>query len=275
MSVTINGVVATEMNGSPVERLEAGKFSATMRFKCAWTDRDALINGLVLSPGFVYPHSTRNAYCYAATAKQGMPGLKLNEVDLGGGDLYAAYEWAEVLAEFRTADFITPQPVSPNNIMMTETEEPSVHAISLDYRKYQWVAGASGVKLLAGEAPFKQVFGSEYVMVHHDILNSAIGVTYNVHTAVDAFRGKVNDPAESANILEDRNFAVETLLCKPFLRTTQGLTTTFTYRFAYNPEGWNVFWRGDTQAWESMYLLGTSTRVLNFPTVDMGALFDA
>jgi len=276
MSVTINGVVATELDGSPIEKLEAGKFSATMKFKCDWADRHDLMNGLVYSPGFSYPHSLRGAYCSGASCKKLKPNLKMDEVDISGNG-YASYEFAEVTAEFRTPDYITPEPTGPNNIMMTENEEPAVHAVSLDYRKYQWVAGTGPTvkPLLSGEAPFKQVFGSEYVITHHDIPNSDIGVGYTVHSAVESFFGKVNNAPENARTLVARTFAAETLLCKPTLRNTQGAYTSFTYRFAYNPEGWNKFWRGDTQAWESMYLLGTSTEVKNFPLVDMSTLFDA
>lgn len=275
MALVIGGIDCTELTGSPVETLEAGKFSATMRIKCPWSDRETVMNGLISTPGFVYPHQTRSAYCFSASAKQGKPGLKIDEITLAENVDVAEYEWAEIAARFGTPDFVTPEPLGPASIMMTETEEPSVIAISLDSSKYQWVAGGSGVKLKPGEAPFKQVFMSEYVITHHDIANSAIGTTYTVHTAVEAMVGKVNAQVELARSLIAKSFAVQTLLTKPVLRQTQGTTSTFTYRFGYNDEGWNKFWRGDTQAWESMFLLGTSTEVLNFPTVDMGALFDA
>ena len=115
----------------------------------------------------------------------------------------------------------------------------------------------------------------QYVVTHHDIPNSDIGSAYTIHTAVNAMRGKVNDAEETARVLKGRTFEEESILCKPVLRNTQGTTTSFVYRFGYNQEGWNKFWRGDTQAWESMYLKGTSTEVKNFPTVDMSALFEA
>jgi len=269
---TIDSKVVEELDGSPSESLEFGVFSARMLVKCLWSERLAIADFL-LTNGLAYPHASGRGAAVQNVAISKFKAVETKAAAAGPDDDWCSYDHALLTISYRTPTIDVPEVVG--GILTSENIEPTVEALTLDYQKYQWDADPNGTELLPGEAPFRQMFGAEYVMVHHDILNDTIGVPdtgYNVHTAVGALVGKVNDATMTPSKIQGKSFGIATVLCKPYLAATKLTTTTFTYRFSIREEGWNKHWRADNSQFEEFYLAGSATPHKNFPEADFGTI---
>jgi hypothetical protein len=87
----------------------------------------------------------------------------------------------------------------------------------------------------------------------------------------------VNSLAYASSIL-GLTFAAETLMFQPggTSRTFTNLGAsgwTATAKFCFNPNGWNKYWRAETQSFEYAYIAGSTTRYIQHALVDYSGLF--
>lgn len=148
--------------------------------------------------------------------------------------------------------------------IVSEEIEPIAEFIRLDPRRFRW---SSGAPLTEGEAP-----GYLY-----QTMNLIFKYT-NQLTVPPAFLTGIGHVHNAAWVSPTTGltYASETLLfCPaPISNTyTTGGSTGFNYtiKFAYRPNGWNKYWRPQTQAWENIYL-DNGTLYNSYPPADLSSL---
>ena len=171
------------------------------------------------------------------------PFTKVNNVEASQN---ASYEDALVVTEY-IWDRKTPQ--SNGADLFSETLEPTAEFLTLDYTQFRW---QNGDPLTEGEAPGMLQRGLDYVLTHHNL--------QAIPSAALSLIGAVNDAPVTSYTL-GLCFAAGTLLFNPPCcqrRVAVGpnptLTWTVTYRLTYKPQGWNYFWRTETQQFEQICL---------------------
>lgn len=261
-------VAVEELDGSPIESLEDGLFTAKMILLCDWEDRFDLINNLTKLGGFPYPHDdTWGATCRSATVEK-----YKSEKTTANLEEWAAYEKAKCTAHFSSPTWDQPLFVG-GTIETTEEILPAVEGVQLDHRFFQWTA-TPGTPLKAGEAPIKPLYFAEYQKTHHNIYTSSIGTSYTTLAEALALVDSVNDASVNAKVLPGLTFAAGTLLMKPPVIRRKGYWTDIIYRMGWNKMGWNKFWNGATQEWQSIYIRDAdpAEQYFNFPEEDWSSL---
>lgn len=148
--------------------------------------------------------------------------------------------------------------------IVSEEIEPVAEFIRLDPRRFRWTSGAP---LTEGEAPgyLYQTMNLIFKYVNQPAIPPAfLSGIGKVHNAVWL------SPTTGLS------YAAETLMfCPaPISNTyTTGGSSGFNYtiKFAYRPNGWNKYWRPQTQAWESIYL-DDGTLYKSYPPADLSSL---
>lgn len=148
--------------------------------------------------------------------------------------------------------------------VISESLEPTVEFLRLDYRNFRW-EGAGGRPLKEDEAPGKVYKSLNLVRTHH-------AVEPPLPISLLDLIGYVND-VEYFSALLGLTFPAETLLFQPPIpsRTVTSLGSrafNLQMRFAYKPNGWNVFWRAESGIWERMYYKDNLTSYYNYPLGD-------
>lgn len=126
--------------------------------------------------------------------------------------------------------------------LIRETLEPSVEFITQDYREFRWTGGDP---IPPDAAPGKQLKYCRYIRTEMYLSS--------LHDDHFDLMGSVNDAAVTSTRL-GYTFPIETLLYEPprleiVTDTTGAERFTLVKSFAYNPNGWNKFWRQSTQTW--------------------------
>lgn len=149
----------------------------------------------------------------------------------------------------------------PDKTLVSESIEPTAEFVRLDYRHFRW---SSGAPLTEGEAP--GVLRRELKLVRQ---------YYNqmfVPNAVVLIPGSVN-AAPYTSALLGLTFPAQTLLFAPEPVSRTVLTSgtagfNYTLSFMYKPNGWNKYWRPQTQSWESI-TLPDGTAYNSYPPEDL------
>ena len=217
----------TEMAGSPQEAVTLDSFRATVRLRCAWTNRIALANEAALFhryPRMLY------ARCKSITVAP-MPENGPNGVDSIG----LTYESAIVQLEYV---FDKDTPDESGSDLFSESIDPTAENLTLDPANFWWKSGGEALK--DNEAPARLLKGLDYVLTLYN--------RPSIPTAAFALVGFVNDAPFATRTL-GKVWLLGTLLFNPpncqrkvTMGPTPSLTWTTTYRFAYKPDGWNKFW---------------------------------
>ena len=247
---TYSSVACAEVPGTAQEvgDIQQGK-SASVRLMCDWADRAALISDLLDTPR-PWPKAT-GLVPYAVRASASWIGVE-------------AYTTSgqECTPEFAYVD------VSYNTTIIdvaSETIEPNMEAIPLDYRYFNW--GSPTQKLVEGEAP-------PFIFRSLNLTRTRYRLSVISNDVIDLV-GHVNNASYVSPLL-GLTFPAETLLYMPgsVNRSLSNFTTsgfTVTERFSYKPQGWNKYWRASTQSWETIYLAGAGGAYTAYPPADFAA----
>lgn len=150
--------------------------------------------------------------------------------------------------------------------LIAESLEPTIEFITEDYRKFRWKTDDKA--LVEGEAPGRQ-------RIRMDLVRTLYNVPGPLPAILLTGMGGINNALYYSSLLE-LAFAQGTLLYHPPALdrtiTTQGSKGyTIPLRFTYEPNGWNKYWRAETQTWDEIVTLDGSDYV-SYPEVDFSAI---
>lgn len=158
---------------------------------------------------------------------------------------------------------------SKNQDIITESLEPSNEFVQLDYRMFRWNSGF-GDHLSEEEAPGRLV----------RIVNIVRTEMYisGLNPLITSLMGSVNDAPVTSSLLFGLSFAKETLLLAPptVNRKISGFGVQQydqVLKWAYNPVGWNTYYRAKTGNYEKIYIRGSSDPYNSYPIMSHSALF--
>lgn len=227
-----------------------GGMQASVVLECSAANKDALVDDLLSNqrewPGLLGWAVRPRAYAATAT-----PFSTNSPV------VDQTYNWDT----YRVAVKYT---TDPTRTLFSETIEPMVEFVRLDHRFFRW---ASGVPLTEGEAP--GIIRREFKLVRKNF-NKLF-----VPTGIITLPGSVNRDPYTSSLL-GVTFNPETLLFgpDPVDRTvTSAGTAGFNYSlsFHFKPNGWNKYWRPQSQAWESIYL-ASGVEYKSYPPEDLSSV---
>ncbi len=238
------------------EEFSADGFVGTATYRTAWANRYTYAASLIYE---LWPRAPwTQARCRSISIRgQGDP----QAVTFGAGRSYYNYAHAVLTCRYdnqvQTEDLIS------------ECLEPTTEFKTLDYEDFRWGA-ADGTALKLGEEPGKLVRSFDYVLTRYEVLQ--------IHSAYFELIGHVNN-APVAFKLIPFTAPAETLQYNP-PTLTRKITTgqveawQLVTRFAYQPNGWNKYWRQETEQYERMYHKSKADEpYYNYPLGDFGPLF--
>jgi hypothetical protein len=253
-----------EMAGSPAESIGANGFEATRILRCAWADRITLarelggeFDGTIDLPQ-VYPHD-------AGARVVEIPSIAGHDDDAPtaylGNTRIAAYQYALLTVKYgRGVPASGGGGGSPE--LTDETVEPLTEFVTLSPKGMTW-GSLGGTPLENDEAPGMLLKSFNWVFTRMNVSD--------IPAAVDTLIGNVNNSTIESRSL-GFTFSPETLLyTPPFLSrkvNADGVTSRWTiqFRFSRRPQGWNKFFRPETNAWDSIYK--GATQVKPYPLGD-------
>lgn len=222
-----------------------GGFQASVTLKVSAANKDALIDDL-LGNQREWPRSTFPTKPRAFSAS--VSGFYSESPVIG-----QTYVYDEYLA---TIQYST----DPNKTIVSETIEPDAEFIRLDHRNFRW--SSDGAPLTEGEAPgFLQTSMKLIRKYFNQIEVPTLLLT----------PGVVHNAAYVSSL--GLTFPAETLLLtpQPISRTVTTAGSegfNFSVGFSYKPNGWNKYWRPDTQTWDRI-ILANGTAYNSYPLVDL------
>lgn len=228
-----------EMNGSPVEEATDTSFTATVKLRCPWSDRNSLsaeLSNYTAYQSGVVQARARSIGIVPFTAVQG-----------AGPSLQADYEDAIVTIQYV---FDKDTPSESDGVLFSESLEPTAQNLTMQWESFIWKT--SQIPILQGEQPGKILRGMDYVLTKYNLAA--------IPSAALTLVGCCNLAAMTASTL-GLTFAAQTLLFNPpslqrkvSLGPSPENKWTATYRLTYKPEGWNKFWnsRVNPPAWDMM-----------------------
>ena len=258
-------VAYEEMDGSPVERWDANQangsgITAERRLKCAWGDRYTLLREFLTPPGATYIHHGTNSVIRAVRgAVEPFPRAKVV-----GTATQASYSDALISLYYGTGNY------SSTGELFSESIEPISEMLRLDHNKFRWKTGGEAqTRLLPDEAPSTPRRYINYVVTRYHLAAVPVEAlalldTVNATSIQSPEWGFTFDPGTLLFGTPDINRRVRTDL------TTMGYDVS--YRWAYNPGGWNKFYRPDIQAYDSLVLRSTGDVFKPFPEAYFGGL---
>lgn len=240
------------------------KRSVTLR--CAWADRDALVND-ILGNLRLFPGTSGSGAPVALRASV-VPAPDSATTEPGGQVL--AYQDALVTIQYDRLN-ITGRELGEDTILVSESLEPSIQYSKLDHKMFRW-GGVREFPLRENEAPGRPLYSMSLTRTHYK-------VPAPLPTELLTCIGQCNSSSYYSALL-GLTFPEETLLFQP-----AGLTRNVTsegveafnvkMRFMFKPEGWNRFWCALTNQYEQIFyvnpLLGTDP-VKQFPPGDFSNL---
>ncbi len=168
-----------------------------------------------------------------------------------------SYEYAEVELTYGF-DSGNPFEVAPGALIVSESFEPSIEWTTLPYENFAWVS--DGAALKPAEAPGRQELGIDYVITKFQ--------RPSIPPEAFIFVGKVNDGTIFPVSMPSLQFGPEELLMKPpqirrvhYAIGSEGFDIT--YRFSWRQNGWNQYFRTDTQLYDRLLKRATGQPYLN------------
>lgn len=251
-----SAVTCYEEHGSATESYDDSGMKASVKLRCAWSNRHLLAADLLFN-GRVWPNSSYTIWPRARTVAIAPEG----PVSVSGQSM--VYEWAIL-----TVNYTTEQDEGPSATdLVSESLEPTVKFAKLDHRNFRW-GGPAGNPLLEGEAPGKLVKGMNLVRNIYRVPGPLPADLINLV-------GSVNDADYTSAIL-GLTFPQDTLLYNPpQMRRTISTAGTegwnLTLKFTYQENGWNKYFRSATNVYEQIYPYGDSNPFENYPQDDFSA----
>jgi hypothetical protein len=242
---TYSTIDCSEEFGSVRESFGRGDMpSASVSLRCAWEDRIALAMDLV-DNARLWPHTSIDLTPYAMKAS--IVGEKTRFTTVGQ---LCIPTQALLAVEY---GFLDPNNDSSVEDSVTETLEPTIEFLQLDYKKFRWapVDGGPSFALLENEAPGIQLRMVNIVRTYNKISS--------IPAAVWSAIGGVNNATYFSAQL-GQSFPAETLLYQPptatrTFRSDGSSSWNLTLKFTYKPQGWNNFWNARTQEWARIVTL--------------------
>jgi hypothetical protein len=273
MPLAYSTVGCTELFGSRNESYSIPTVGqSTVTLQCAWNDAISLVGDILDNRRSDPLHA--GMFANAATIKAAP-----TEYSQDGQVLIPA--WANVQVTYGTLTLEERESVNagedPNAEVISETIEPTIEFMTLNYKNFQWTdtfGPVPAVDLLKpDEAPGRLMPGAKIARSWKRV--------QSLPTGICNLMGKVNqDPYTS--LLLGLTFAAETLLYMPPVLTrtitrTEILAWNVNMSFGYKPQTWNKFWRETTQAYSSIYIKegatsGPLAEYKNYPTADLSTL---
>jgi hypothetical protein len=262
-----------ELEGFPTEDFSGNRFTAQRRLLCYWADRYLLRYLLVAWPGAQYPYISD--FPVRCTGVGIEPFAAMKTVAGMAADM-ASYEYAILNVRYESPQYGDAQPY-PSALNMakhldpskaiSESFEPSLEALRLDYSLFKWGDGAA---LKPDEAPVRSVYRMAYSLTRHN-QTSIPGESLS-------YVGKINDDTVTPILLPGLSFAAHTLMYIPpsiDVATDESGTGLIdvTHRFAFKEEGWRKFWRGDTKQYEEIKVKSSGANYDQPEAVDFGVFF--
>lgn len=247
-----------ENTGSPTEYFRRDSMTAKQEFIVDWDDRVAFAIELLQNGGQAYRHHGNGFVRAVGVGTRPHPGA----ISADGTTQYGRYEKALLSVEYSTPTGGGKEPESDQTgrELYTERIEPSVEFLTLPTMKsdasgmistplWTW---QNGDAVTVEQAPGILIKSIAYIRTVHNV--SHLSQEY-----LDA-NGKIN-----ANKIKARSLGIsfpkETLLFSidgtERTVTTQGVGSwAFSFRFTYRPDGWNKFYRWDTNTWQQLKFNG-------------------
>jgi hypothetical protein len=242
----------TELAGSPTENGSREEFSATMKLKCAWEDRDAVMAyfGNVLYP-VVYPHRPA-----MRAIVQSIGCAPFGEKVMGEGGL-ATYESAEITVNFSNK--------VDSETMCVESIEPAAEFMGLDPSLFAWTDGTA---VTVDEAPG--------ILIQSLVYELEFPQATMIPAGYIAAVSHVNAAAFSTLTL-GLTFAAQTLLytprrCTRTIRTDEMEAWNLGMSFAYKPSGWNKWFRPSSGTYEGFKFRSGGAPYTIYETYDFNTL---
>ncbi len=228
-----------------------GSPEASVDLRCLWGVRHALMTDL-LANARVWPHGsyTRPPVAFSCAIKPFNTTTSSTGQSINYDDAIIS-----VVYNHQSKDLVS------------ESLEPTADFITLDHRFFRWNA-ANGSPLKQNESPGKLRRGLNLARTLYNVPQPLTG---QLLTAV----GGVNQ-AQYVSTLLGLTFPIGTLLFTPpnlqITVDTQGTDGyTVAMKFMYRPEGWNKYWRAESQSYQEIFIVGGSA-YKSYPLVDMSDL---
>lgn len=265
-----------EVQGSPVESREGFRLRATRTFVVPWDDRYTYRGQLLSLPGAIYPYNSElfEARCRSVSVT---PFGAYTRMEPSG---MLSYPNATIVAEYSTAVAGSPEsdPDDPNSII-SETFEPTMEFLTLDYNGFFWDPFGSQLPLQADEAPGILVQGAKYTVTRHNLAF--------IRPEILSWAGSCNSLPMSMLLLGSPpiTFAAEQVIyMTPSINIERAPDGTRRYSatlpFAWkNIPSWNRFFHAANYdsadpdaAWSSIYKAGGGDAVKPYPPRDLTQL---
>ncbi len=158
----------------------------------------------------------------------------------------------------------------PGYDLVVESFTTNTESLRLHHETFRW-GSSQGTELSPGEAPARQL--RRITLVREYIGWQAIP------TSILTSIGKVNNAPYTSNLL-GLTFGVGTLLfgepsARRTIRTNGNAGWNVTLSFQFISEGWNNFWRFESESYETLYYLQFTgnKEYKNYPEADFSELF--
>ena len=250
MGVWSDGIACYEEAGSRKESWKNTSMTGSVVLDCAWADRYALMADIMGTPR-AWPG------CAAAIATQFDidPDGTLQIGTTDGSDMI--YEGAVCSITYSTDE---------SQDLWDESIEPNVEFITLDHKRFTWT-NAKGPQLQENEAPGRQQFSTALVRTLKKV-EPPLPAGLLTHV------GKTNSAAYTSSLL-GLTFGRGTLLFMPSslnrtVKNDGSRAFDVKVSFSYNPNGWNTFFRAETQRYETIWDKKANMPYNSYPYDDFG-----
>lgn len=233
MATLYSAVDCCEEHATLQEQLGLESGSASVVLRVPWTNRWLLVNDL-LGNSRVWPYA---------------PGLRATTCAIKPFDSKpTSFEGQTAVYEDALVTVSYSSKVEEN--LIAESIEPNVEFITLDHKRFRWGSDASGDPLSEAEAPGRQKHSLALTRTHYKLEPP-------LPASLLTLPGKCNDTAYASALL-GLSFAKETLLFMPSslsrtITTAGDRAFDLTLKYAYQPEGWNKYWRAKSKSYEEIY----------------------
>jgi hypothetical protein len=234
-------VDCSEMQGTAVEHFQWGEgWTASVDLLVTPYDNRLPLMADILRNRRIYPKA--GGYLGARAIGASAKPFEAQSQPYSSGSQALLYDSAVVTVNYDSR--------LPQTDLFTETIEPVIDYITLDYRRFRFKS-CTGLPLQEAESPGKQLWGFAYVRTFFKVLPP-------LNPLLLTLPGSVNIATfTSANL--GWVFAPETLL---FCPTTMTRTVSFdltslaydvTIKFLFKPEGWNNKWNANDEEFQQIY----------------------
>lgn len=246
---------AKEEYGSVSEQYTPKSAQCSVTLRVPWSDRYNVVNDLINNQ-YEWPQVDNEAFVSSVAVRPVL--TKYTESD--GAIIY---EEALITVQYSTDDA---QVRDESGNRFSESIEPHSEFITLDHKRFRW-GSASGEPLEENEAPGRIVRGFSLVRTLYAVPS--------ISSTILSLPGCVNN-AQYISAVLGLTFPAETLMFgDPVISRTVVLggssSWDVTLRFSFKPDGWNKFWRSQSQAYEQIYDVQGSAVYKNYPLANFSA----